>query len=330
MISRKVTLFPFRPSSILFDTATAGLDDRFDFKVANSRNEAIDLCRNAEVLVMKAPMKELVESAENCKWIHVLGVGVDEYLAMERVRNDKSLLLTTSAGAFGVQVSEHVFSLILAVTRGLKPAILSQQGKRWMEAEEVDSSLREINGMTMVILGLGGIGLEVARRAKGFGLMVIGVRKSQGQLTSPDSARFVDEVVSVSELDKALPRGDIIVNTLPLTQDTKNILNSTRFSKLKRGSMFINVGRGGTVDGEDLIDAIKSGIIAYAGLDVFNEEPLPKNSPLWKFDNVVITPHWAGRSILVQARVASILRENLLRYSQGEQLKNIIDREKGY
>ena len=330
MMPKKVVLFTFQLANDSVSTVMSGLEDMYEFKVSNSRREAVQLSPSAEVLVMRAPMREVIETATNCRWIHVLGAGVDEYLAIERVRDGTSLVLTNSAEAYGTQVSEHVFALILSLTRGLKPAVLNQQDRRWADIHGTELALAEISGLTMAVLGLGDIGLEVAKRAKSFELVVVGVRRSQGPLRIPSYGQFLDEVVSISELDNAVAKADIVVNTLPLTADTSQLLDASRFSKFKHGTVFVNVGRGGTVVEEDLSDAIRSGIISSAGLDVFEVEPLPRNSPLWNFSNVVISPHWAGRSPSLLTKTLLILRDNLLRYSRGELLRNVIDKESGY
>jgi phosphoglycerate dehydrogenase-like enzyme len=219
---------------------------------------------------------------------------------------------------------------LLGLTRGLKQAVLSQRDRLWIEGGNQEATEVEIHGKNLTIVGVGDVGLQVAKRAKAFGLTVTGVKRSGGELKNPKYGPYFDKVVQVHELDQALGNADIVVDTLPLTSETRNLFNRERFSRMKTGAAFLNVGRGLTVDEQALIDAIKEGRLGLVGLDVFASEPLPKNSPLWRFDNVIISPHRAGSSQNLYSKAVPLLRENLTKYIRGEPLTNLVEKMRGY
>lgn len=329
-MSVRRVLFTFAVPTDFLHGVSEGFEGTYEFLVAKTRHEALELCPMAEVLVMNWAMSDVIERATSCKWIHVLGAGVDPYLAIERVRSSPSLFLTNSSGIFGTQVSEHVFALLLALTRRVKQGVLSQRDGLWSEGGDIETAETEISGKNITIVGLGDVGLQVAKRAKAFGLTVTGVKRSEEGLKYPGYEQYLDGVTTVHGLDQALGNADIVVDVLPLTSETRKFFNHDRFSKMKTGAAFVNVGRGLTVDENALIDAITEGKLGLVGLDVFATEPLPKNSPLWKFDNVIISPHRAGRSQLLFDKGVPLLRENLTKYARGESLTNLIDKTLGY
>jgi phosphoglycerate dehydrogenase-like enzyme len=181
-----------------------------------------------------------------------------------------------------------------------------------------------ISGKTMLVVGLGGIGSEVARRAAAMGMRVIGTRNS-----SREGPEYVDYVGLSHELFKLAGQADVIVNALPLTPATTGLFDKGFFAATKRGAYFVNVGRGQTVVTDDLLEALESGQITGAGLDVTEPEPLPENHPLWQFSNVIITPHVAGRGSTFERQMV-LLKENLRRYAAGDALLNVVDPERGY
>jgi phosphoglycerate dehydrogenase-like enzyme len=326
---RKV-LFTFQASPEFLKSVSEGFEESYEFLVARSRQDALKLVPEAEVLIMNSPIAEVIEQAKSCKWIHVVGAGVDGYLALEMVSNNPSMALTNSSGLFGTQASEHVFALLLGVTRSMSKAVLAQREGEWLEEKDYHTSETEINGKQLTIVGLGDVGLNVARRAKSFGLTVTGVKRSSGALENLAYSQYFDRIVTADELDHALMTADIVVDCLPLTPETKNIFNRDRFSVMKEGVIFVNIGRGQTIDEQALTDALSAGRVGYAGLDVFTAEPLRQDSPLWKADNVIITPHRAGRSQLLYSRAVPLLRENLKKYLNGDNLTNLVDKSQGY
>jgi phosphoglycerate dehydrogenase-like enzyme len=185
--------------------------------------------------------------------------------------------------------------------------------------------MRVVKGKTLLVAGLGGIGTEVARRGHALGMRVIATRASDRK-----GPEFVSYVGRPDELPKLVAEADVIVNALPLTQATQDTFDARVFSVTKRSALFINVGRGGTVDTAALIEALRSGAVGGAGLDVTDPEPLPADHPLWQAPNVIITPHVASDSDLGNARVWEIVRENLRRYVAGEKMLSVVDIERGY
>jgi phosphoglycerate dehydrogenase-like enzyme len=184
--------------------------------------------------------------------------------------------------------------------------------------------MQSIAGKTMLVVGLGGIGTEVARRAAALDMRVIGTRRS-----SREGPEFVDYVGLSDELLELAAEADFIANTLPLTAETTGLLDEKFFNAAKRGAILLNVGRGRTVVTDDLVAALESGQIGGAGLDVTDPEPLPADHPLWQMDNVLITPHVAGRGG-ARVRHGILLKENLRRFAAGEALLNVVDPELGY
>jgi phosphoglycerate dehydrogenase-like enzyme len=185
--------------------------------------------------------------------------------------------------------------------------------------------LLELRNKTCVIVGLGGIGTQIATRAKAFGMTVIGVDPKDIPITP-----FIDRTIWPDRLETVLPEADVVFISAPHTPQTERMFQAPQFAKMKQGSFFIAVSRGKIYDASALVDALKSGHLAGAGLDVVETEPLPKGHPLWKMDRVIITPHIAGRSDGETERYFEIYKENLVRFARGEPLRNQIDKQKGY
>ena len=253
------------------------------------------------------------------KWIQAKSAGVDTMNLS--LLNEKNIILTNASGIHGVPIAESVFGMLLADTRGIKKAINQQTNKVWSQTE----SLVELKGKTMMIIGMGQVGKEVARLAQAFGLNVIGVNRSGNPVTE------VSEIIKQDQIPKYLKRADFVVNILPLTSETTNYYDDTFFTSMKKGAGFINVGRGPSVDTDALIRQIKNGQIGFAGLDVFKEEPLAKDSPLWDLPEVLITPHISGVAEHFKKRLFAIFEENLTAYVAGEELpRNVIDYKHNY
>jgi phosphoglycerate dehydrogenase-like enzyme len=214
---------------------------------------------------------------------------------------------------------------MLAFTRGLDFSILERSAARWTRELPPPARLTALEGKTVLVVGLGGIGTEVAKRAHALGMRVVATRAS-----GRDGPPFVSYVGLPDELRKLAGEADFIVNTTPLTPATTGVFDAGFFAAAKQGAYFVNVGRGKSVVQADLVDALKSGRIAGAGLDVTDPEPLPADHPLWKFPNVIITPHVSADSDGDQQVRFAILRENLRRYVAGEKMLSVVDVAKGY
>ena len=289
---------------------------------ANER-EAIKLAADADAVIGFCS-DEVLAAGPRIKWIQVFEAGVEGCVSVPALRERESVL-TNMQRIGGPVMAEHVIAMMLAFARGLHFFIPERAAGRW--TRELPESVRMITleGKNVLVVGLGGIGTEVARRAHALGMRVTATRAS-----SREAPEYVSYVGLPDELFKLAADADFIVNTTPLTPQTAGIFDAKFFAVAKPGAYFFNVGRGGSVVQADLIAALESGRLAGAGLDVTEPEPLPASSPLWKMRNVIITPHISSRSDLgADARVA-VVRENLRRYVAGERLLSEVDLGKGY
>jgi phosphoglycerate dehydrogenase-like enzyme len=254
------------------------------------------------------------------KWIQSWTAGVD-YFPLQRLQ-ERNIALTSANGVHVNPISETIISLMLALTRKIHTYVKNQQEKIWHH----EHLKLEMHGKTIGIIGVGNIGKETAKIAKAFGMTVLGVRYSG----KPEE--YVDEMYTINQLHTLLPKCDYVVITLPLTKETSHLFGAEQFHLMKPSSFFINIGRGEIVVEEELIEALKGGKIAGAGLDVFETEPLLPESPLWEMDNVIITPHTAGATEHYNQRlVENIFLPNLLTYLDGEvPTINLVNFLKGY
>ncbi len=257
-------------------------------------------------------------------WIHSYTVGMDRCSAAgEALRADR--VFTNNQRLSGPTIAEHGIAMLLAISRGLPAYSAAQAERQWRRELSTDLSFGELAGKTLLVAGLGGIGTEVARRAHGLGMRVTATRNSSRE--GPD---FVAYVGLAEELGKLASEADVVVNALPLTEETANLFDADLLAQIKPGAIYINVGRGQTTDTAALVAALQSGRLYGAGLDVTDPEPLPEDSPLWLLPNVIITPHVAAAGGDSLQRTALIAAENLRRYASGEPLLNLVDMEAGY
>ena len=263
-----------------------------------------------------------LERAERLRWVQSWSAGVARYLEMPALVEDPDLVMTNAKGVHGPVISEHVFALLLSLTRRLDRYAVNQERGEWQrEAAEP----WELSGRTMLVAGLGGIGREVARRAAGFDMRVIGTVR-----TAREAPDFVDLLVTGERTDEFLPEADVLVICLPLTDETAGFFDARRLDLLPDHAVVINIARGGLLDTNALVAALEEGRLAGAGLDVTDPEPLPADHPLWQAPNVRITPHVAGRADLTGERRNALLVENMRRFGAGEPLLNVVDRAAGY
>jgi phosphoglycerate dehydrogenase-like enzyme len=249
------------------------------------------------------------------------GAGVEWFLTPDFIASP--VVLTNAAGVYAVPIADHVMALVLHFSRQFNNLLRKQAKREWAEWGEFGAG--ELLDKTLGIVGLGGIGAEVARRAKGFGMRVIAVRR-RPQLTS----EHADEVRGAEDLAWLLAESDFVALCSALTHSTRHLIGQAELRLMKPTAYLINIARGGLVDEAALVTALQSAEIAGAGLDVFEEEPLPKESPLWDMPNVMITPHDAGSSPRSGERLMDLFCENLRRYIAGEPLLNVVDKEAGY
>lgn len=265
-----------------------------------------------------------LEAAGSLLWIQALSAGVERCVGVAGLAA-RGIVVTNLQRTMGPPIAEHSIAMMMALARGLPQFGRSQQAARWDDGDAVTGRMREVGGRTMLVVGLGGIGTEVARRAHALGMRVIATRNSSRE--GPD---FVARVGLSGELNALAAEADVVVNATPLTPETTGIFDSAFFAAMKPGGYFITVGRGASTKTDALVAALQSGRLAGAGLDVTDPEPLPADSPLWAMPNVIITPHVSASSDLQLERIAIVVAENLRRYAAGEPLLNVVDVARGY
>jgi len=266
---------------------------------------------------------EVLAQARQLQWIQWPAAGVDRCVQQPAI-HERHLLLTNLQRTMGPSMAEHVLGMMLALSRHFDYFLRQQQQAQWA-SESTAPQLVDLEGKTVLVVGLGGIGTEVARRAHAFGMRVTATRAT-GR-SGPD---FVSYVGLPEELPKLAREADFIVNCAPLTAQTTGIFNREFFETLKPGTYFISVGRGKSTVTADLIAALSSGRLAGAGLDVVDPEPLPADSPLWHLPNVIITPHVSADTQVSAEQRNFVLVENLRRYTAGEPMISVVDIERGY
>jgi phosphoglycerate dehydrogenase-like enzyme len=246
-----------------------------------------------------AQLAVAVRRAPKLRFVQATFAGAGEQLAAARLTQAEldRVAFASSSGVHATPLAEWALFGILAFTKGLPRLLADKQARRW-DHYPVD----ELPGATLLVVGQGAIGREVTRLGEAFGMRVVGVSRRQG------------------DLDELLPQADAIVISLPLTDETRGLLGRDRFARMRDGAIIVNVGRGGVVDEAALVDALRSGKLRGAALDVFAEEPLPPESALWELDNVILSPHTAALSVNENARIVDLFAENLRRYLAGEEL----------
>ncbi len=255
--------------------------------------------------------------APGLKWLHVFNAGVDHPVFATVL--ERGVRLTTSSGSTAEPIAQTAIAGMLYLARNFPRWIEGQRNHQWNPMRSAEFP-RDLRGQVMVILGMGKIGTEIARLARLLGVHVIGVRRSTGV------APQVDEMRTPAELDAILPRCDWLVIACPLTDETRGMVDAAMLAKLPEGSRVINIGRGEIVDEPALIAALESGRLGGAYLDVFAQEPLPAESPLWSLPNVLVTPHNSAASAGNEARVNAIFLENLKRWQQSQPLVNEVEK----
>jgi phosphoglycerate dehydrogenase-like enzyme len=267
---------------------------------------------------------DLLEKAKNLQWIQWLGAGVERCVQQPLIQQRRPLI-TNLQRAAGASMAEHVMGMMLVLSRRLDYFLEEQQRGHWASGSDSMPELADLEGKTLLIVGLGGIGTEVAKRAHAFGMRVIATRAS-GR-SGPD---YVSYVGLPDELPRLVKDADFVVNCVPLTPATTGIFNGAFFSSMKPTAYFLSVGRGRSTVTADLVAALKAKRIAGAGLDVTDPEPLPPDSELWKLPNVIITPHISADTRLADEIRIAVVRENLRRYVAGEPMLSVVDIDKGY
>lgn len=269
--------------------------------------------RNADVVIAGRPVDDLLGS--RLRWVSFWNAGIDHSVTpalTEAMRH--GLLVTNASGMHGAQMAEHALALILAFTRGLPTFARHQAQRAWHKEPSIGGVVEELAGQTLGIVGLGHIGEALATRARAFEMRVLGVRRNH----KPE------------ELEAVLAKSDHVVVLVPLTPDTRHLIDARLLAFMKPTARLYNLARGPVVDQAALIHALQVGAIAGAGLDVFDPEPLEAESPLWAMHNVIVTPHAGGATPHYFRRAAALFVENLARFTRGEPLHQLHDVERGY
>ncbi|ULL15340.1 D-2-hydroxyacid dehydrogenase [Paenibacillus sp. H1-7] len=277
--------------------------------------------KDAEIVVdwKEACKTECLQPDSKLRWVQNWGAGVDRMPLGELA--GRGIWLTNASGVHAFPISETILAMMLGFTRKLHLSIRHQLKSEWKGT----GTLGEIHGKTMGIIGVGAIGEETARLGKAFGMQVLGVRRSGRP------SEFVDRMYDNDGLDAVLEQSDYVVVTVPATDESRHMFGRRQFERMKPTAMYINIGRGATTDTEALIDALQNGTIAGAGLDVYEQEPLPDSSPLWQMDNVIMTPHNSGSTDQYNERAFEIFLHNLQEYVQGKApSRNRVDYERQY
>ena len=267
---------------------------------------------------------EQVRAGKRLQWVQVMSAGVEGVLFLSggNALRDSNIVLTNNKIVQGPEIADHAMAMLLMLSRRLRKYVADDQQETWDGA--VFTGI-ELNGKTAVVIGAGGIGNQIAQRAWAFGMHVIGV-DPEDKPFSP----FIQKVVKPDQLDEVLPQADVVFISAPHTEKSHKMMGAREFELMKPKSYFVAVSRGGIYDMNALVKALDSKRLAGAGVDVTDPEPLPKGHPLWKFNNVVITPHIAGRSDHDYERMAGTVKENIRRFVDGKPLVNVVDKQKGY
>lgn len=272
-------------------------------------------------VIFGSPAIDDVRGSQNLRWLQSNAAGPDSYLQPGVL--PQGCQLTNASGSYGLAISEHMLGMLLMLLKKLHTYRDSQHDHVWKS----QGSVKSIWGSTVLVLGMGDIGGEFARRCQALGAYVIGVRRQDTH--KPD---YVDELHLIADLDTLLPRADVVAIAMPGTEETKGMFNDERLARMKEGSIILNVGRGSIIDTAALTRALQSGHLLGAGLDVTDPEPLPDDCPLWDIPSALITPHVSGFFHLRETltRILQLCVENLTRWENGQPLLNRMDPQTGY
>lgn len=281
---------------------------------------------DADIAVTWSLRREQFAFARKLRWIHSPAAAVQLLMFPELI--DSDVVVTNAREVHGPVVAEHVIALIFSLAKKIPEAVRLQQKHTWGQETlwRQNPRPREIYGATLGLIGLGSIGREVGRKAAALGMKVIAVRDNPAR----ERPEGVQHVSSPLELDQLLRQSDFIVLATPVTAATQGMINTERFAQMRAEAYLINVGRGPLIEEAALIDALSNHRIAGAALDVFTEEPLSANSPLWDLPNLLITPHSAGLTEKLWERHYSLLSGNLRRFLAGQPLLHQVDKKRGY
>jgi D-2-hydroxyacid dehydrogenase (NADP+) len=291
----------------------------------NKEKEVLKLTEDTDILFSGLFSLEIFLKAKKLKWIQTTGAGVDRFLHPEVINSQT--IITNAGDIFATPVSEHIILLMLSFCRQMPLFTLNQSQKKWERYGGYTKGIcQELSGKTLGVVGLGKIGSETAKKAKHLGMKIIATKKNP----APQKPDYVDTLLSTEDLPILLKESDFVTITAPLTKETQGLISKEQLQIMKKTSYLINVSRGKIVKEQELITALKEHKIAGAGLDTFEEEPLPQNSKLWEMENVIITPHMAGQSNIFLERITMIFIQNLQLFLTNNPMINTINKNTGY
>ncbi len=284
--------------------------------IAGSNEEALEHAPHVDAAFQFAS-EAFVGAAPNLRWIQTLSAGINNLPFQLLI--DRDISVTNAATVYGPNMADHTLGLMLTLCRQLRIIDRHQTVHGWMKPNPVPSP-GELGGQTLLIIGLGGIGMETARRASAFGMKVIATRRHTDRPV-PD---FIDEMHPPEALHELLPRANWVDVCVPLIPETRDLIDDQEFGLMKDGAYLICVTRGGIINNDAMVRAVDSGKLSGVGLDATLPEPLPQDHPLWGFDNVIITPHASGQSTAAFARLSDICVDNVHRFRTGQELRNSV------
>jgi phosphoglycerate dehydrogenase-like enzyme len=292
----------------------------FDWRDARTPDALNKHLAEATITYGLPPVDRLAE-APGLRWVQLISAGVPPELCV--AAGQRGITVTNLAGLYGPSIAEHALGLLVLLTKNFHAAMRNQLREVW--DRDVGNRIGDLRGQTLAVVGLGNIGRNVARLARAFGMQVIGCRR-RAEHPVPEA----DRVYPVEQIRDMLAKADHVVVAAPLIASTEGMLGPREFAAMKPGAIYVNVSRGPVAQEEALVEALRSGRLAAAGLDVFATEPLPPGHPFWQMPQVVVIPHVAGEAINQSARPAERFRRNLVAWQMTRPLEGLVDLEWGY
>lgn len=292
-----------------------------DFEFVDGREGAArDRHLNRAAVTYGPPPVERLGDAPALRWVQLTAAGVPRDLC--QAAHARGLTVTNLAGLYGPTIAEHALALMTVLARNLHVALRNQAQRRW--DRDVARTMADLHGRTLAVVGLGNIGRAVARLARCYGMRVVGCRRTDRPVAD------VDRVYPCRELHAMLAEADVVAVAAPLTDRTEGMLGAAEFAAMKRGALYVNLSRGSVAQEAALLDALRSGHVAAAGLDVFAAEPPPPDHPLWTMPNVVISPHYSGETVNNSSLPLERFLRNLHNWRAGQPLEGRVSTEHGY
>jgi phosphoglycerate dehydrogenase-like enzyme len=320
----KPTLLVLAPDGDKYTPMLDAIRDRADIVIGNSAAALAEAAPRADALLAWVHKKEEVEALfprfTKLRWMHLRWAGLDGFLFPALVASD--VTLTNSSGVYSQSLGEFVIAGALFFAKDIRRLLRSQTERQW-----APFTMLELRGATMGIVGYGDIGRACASRAHSLGMRVLAQRR-RPELSGDDP--YLDKAFGPGQLIEMIRECDYVVAAAPLTKDTRGLLGDAEIGAMKPTAVLMNVGRGPVIDEPALIRALQAGKIRGAALDVFTEEPLPADSPLFGFDNVLLSPHCADNTPTWNEEAMQFFLENFNRFATGEPLKNIVNKHAGY